>query len=64
MSSDYAVARCHHDGMTIVRLPPIDPREPGDHDARLAFKRNRMRKWLRETQGARRNVLRFGSAAR
>lgn len=61
--NDYPVTRCHHDGMTIVRLPPIDPRGPGDHDARLAFKRNRMRKWLREIQGQRRNVILFGGAA-
>lgn len=62
--SDYPVRRCLQDGVTIVRLPPVDPRVPGDHDLRLAFKRGRARKWLRELASQRRNVLRFGSAAK
>lgn len=62
--SDQPIQRCMHEGVTIVRLPPVDPREPGDHDARLAFKRNRARKWLREIKALPRNVIRFGSAAK
>lgn len=64
MTEKHAIRRCYHDGITLVRLPPVDPREPDDHDFRLAFKRAQMRKWLREVVASRRNVIRFGTAAK
>lgn len=63
--TDHPVRRCIHDGITIVRLPPdVDPRAGEGHDMRLAFKRLQMRKWLRETIASKRNVIRFGGAAK
>lgn len=64
--NDYPVRRCLHEGFTIVRLPAdVDPRKSGWRDQiGLAFKRLRIRRWLRETIASRRNVIRFGSAAK
>jgi hypothetical protein len=61
--ADHRVIRCLHEGFTLKRLlVDVDPRTPGNHDLRLAFKRQQLRKWLREVIASRRNVLRFGGA--
>jgi hypothetical protein len=64
---DCEVIRCMHDGDTIKRLPPVDPREnPLLSDVRLAFKSVRARRWLEQQQASKAasNVIPFGSLAK
>lgn len=66
MTDETPVRRCYHEGITLVKLPPVDPR--GKDEQNAIARAWITRSWLRRHEALQpvsrfvRNVLLFGKA--